>query len=161
MSPELIDSALSEQTAPPPAPSARRHLAARAGLVLVAAAQAEIGLWGLIAPHSFFTGFPGLGRHWVSPLGPYNEHLLRDFAAAELGSAVLLLGAAIWFNRTLVLIAGTAFLAATIPHLGYHVTASDSLPTADNIASLGAFVLEIAVVAAAMLVVSRAQSNSS
>jgi hypothetical protein len=125
--------------------------AARGGLALVAAGQAEIGIWGVIAPHSFFTTFPGLGRHWVAPLGPFNEHLVRDYAAAELGFAVLLGCAAIWFERRLVLVTGAAFLAATLPHFLYHLTTTDHLATGDNVASLGAFALEGAVVIAAMV----------
>jgi hypothetical protein len=124
--------------------------AARAGLVLVAGAQAEIGIWGLIAPRSFFNNFPGAGHHWVSELGSYNEHLVRDYAATELGFAVLLIAAAVWFERRLVVIAGIAFLAATIPHFIYHLTTTGSFSTADNLASLGAFALELAVVAAAI-----------
>ena len=131
-----------------------RVAAARVGLVLVAVAQAEIGIWGLVAPRSFFENYPGAGHHWVSELGVYNQHLVRDFAAAELGFAVLLLGAAIWFGRTVVLIAGTAFLTATIPHFAYHLTTTGSFSTADDVASLGGFVLEIAVVAGAMLIAS-------
>lgn len=136
------------------ASDARNHAApfARAALVLVALAQAEIGLWGLIAPHSFFRQFPGGGHHWVSGLGTYNQHLVRDYAAAELGFAVLLLGAAIWFERRLVLVAGVAFLAATIPHFVYHLTTTDSLSTEDNLASLGAFALELIAVCLAMLI---------
>jgi len=49
----------------------------RAGLVLVAAAQAEVGIWGLVSPRGFFTGFPGGGHHWVAAIGTYNEHLIR------------------------------------------------------------------------------------
>jgi hypothetical protein len=126
---------------------------ARIGLVLVAAAQAELAIWGLVAPHSLYTSYPGAGRHWISALGPYNEHLVRDFAAAELGLAVLLLAAAVWFTRTLVLAAGIAFLAATIPHFIYHLTTTASFSTADNIASLGGFVLEVALIGLAMSVV--------
>lgn len=124
--------------------------AARAGLALVAAGQAEVGIWGLVAPRSFFGNFPGAGHHWVAALGTYNEHLVRDYAGTELGFAVLLVGAAIWFSRRLVLIAGTAFLAATIPHFIYHLTTTGSFSTTDNLASLGAFVLELALVAFAM-----------
>jgi hypothetical protein len=129
--------------------------AARAALGLVALAQAEIGIWGIAAPHSFFTTFPGLGHHWVAPLGAYNEHLLRDYAAAELGFAVLLAGTAIWFERRLVLVAGAAFLAATVPHFAYHLTTTDHLSTTDNTASLGSFLLEIMVVIWAMTVATR------
>ena len=110
-----------------------------------AAAQAEVGIWGLFAPHGFFTGFPGAGHHWVSTLGPYNEHLVRDYAAAELGFAVLLACAAIWFERRLVLVAGASLIAATLPHFAYHLTTTDRLSTADNAASLGSFALELAL----------------
>ena len=130
---------------------ARHTFAARGGLLLVAAVQAEIGVWGLVAPRSLFTDFPGGGRHWISALGGYNEHLVRDYAAAELGVAVLLVGTAIWFIRPVVLVAGCAFLAATIPHLAYHLTTTGSFSTTDNIASVGGFVLEIAVVVLAMV----------
>jgi hypothetical protein len=133
--------------------------AARIGLLLVAAAQAEVALWGLLAPRSFFDDFPGAGRHWVSALGPYNEHLLRDYAAAELGLAVLLLGAAVWFERRLVLLAGVAFLTGTLPHFAYHLTTTGSFSTLDNVGSLGAFVLELALVAAAIVTVIRQRST--
>jgi hypothetical protein len=134
----------------------RAHLAPRLGLALVAVAQLELAIWGLVAPHSFFEEFPGAGHHWVSALGHYNQHLVRDYAAAELGFAVLLIGAAVWFERRLVLVAGTAFLVATVPHFVYHLTTTGSLSTADNVASLGAFVLELVLVAGAMFVAVRA-----
>jgi hypothetical protein len=134
--------------------------AARAALGLVALAQAEIGVWGIAAPHSFFTIYPGLGHHWVAPLGSYNEHLVRDYAAAELGFAVLLACAAIWFERRLVLVAGAAFLAATVPHFAYHLTTTDHLSTTDNTASLGGFLLELMVVVWAMVVVTKQPRRS-
>jgi hypothetical protein len=123
----------------------------RAGLGLVAAAQVELASWGLISPHSFYADFPGAGHHWVAALGPYNEHLVRDYAASELGFAVLLVAMAIWFERRLVLAGGAAFLLATVPHFIYHLTTTGSFSTADNLASLGSFILEIVLVAAAMV----------
>jgi hypothetical protein len=131
--------------------SPHRALAARAGLALIAAGNAELGIWGLVAPHSLYRNYPGAGRHWISALGPYNEHLVRDFAAAELGFAVLLIAAAIWFGPRLVLAAGVAFLTATIPHVAYHLTTTGSFSTADNVASLGAFALEIVLVVLAIV----------
>jgi hypothetical protein len=124
-------------------------------LAVVALAQAELGVWGIAAPRSLFNEYPGFGHHWIRELGSYNEHLVRDFAAAELGFAVLLLCAALWFGRRLVLVAGGAFLAATVPHLAYHLTTTDAFSTADNTASLVGFALEMAVVIAAMVVVQR------
>lgn len=132
----------------------------RVALALVAIPQAEIGVWGLLAPHSFFRNFPGAGHHWVVELGVYNEHLVRDYAAAELGFAMLLAAAAVWFGRQLVLAAGAAFLAATLPHLAYHLTTTGSFSTIDNELSLGSFVVEIVLVAAAMLAASRHAERS-
>jgi hypothetical protein len=133
-------------------------LAPRIGLVLVALSQADVGIWGLVAPHSFFRGFPGGGHRWVAGLGTYNEHLIRDYAASEVGFAVLLIGAAIWFSRRVVLLAGIAFLAGTLPHFIYHLTTTDSFSTTDNIASLGGFVLELVLVGLAMRAAARAPS---
>jgi hypothetical protein len=150
---------MSATAAQPRTASGRRTLAARAGLWIVAAGNAEVGIWGLVTPHSFFSSFPGAGRHWVSALGPYNEHLVRDYAAAELGFAVLLATAAVWFGPRLVLAAGLAFLAATLPHLAYHLTTTGSFDTTDNVASLGAFVLEMILVVLAMLTANRPERN--
>jgi hypothetical protein len=130
---------------------------ARIGLALVAAAQAEVGIWGEVAPRSFYENFPGFGRHWVAPVGPYDEHLLRDYASAEIALAVLLACAAIWFTRTVVLIAGASFLAGTLPHFIYHLTTTDKLPSLDNAVSLGSFVVEMAVVALTMAAVTQAE----
>ena len=134
---------------------AARAPAIRVGLALVAAAQAEIGIWGIVSPHSLYTGYPGAGHHWISALGPYNEHLIRDFAGMELGFAVLLFAAAIWFERRLVLVACAAFLTATLPHFIYHLTTTESFSTADNTASLGGFAIELMVVSLALVVVLR------
>jgi hypothetical protein len=128
---------------------------ARILVALVAAAQVEIGVWGEVAPRSFYDDFPGFGRHWVSPLGPYDEHLVRDYASAEIGMAVLLACAAIWFTRRVVLIAGAAFLAGTLPHFIFHATTTDDLPAIDNALSLGGFAVEMVLVAVPMAVVIR------
>ena len=46
----------------------------RIGLALLAASQALVGVWALLAPRSFFDDFPAFGRTWVALLSPYNEH---------------------------------------------------------------------------------------
>src|SRR3712207_2072212 len=53
----------------------------RAGLLLLASAPLVVGMWALLVPHSFYDDFPLPGRNWVSTLGPYNEHLVRDVGA--------------------------------------------------------------------------------
>ena len=69
-----------------------------------------IAIWGLLSPHGFYDDFPGLGRHWVSALPPYNEHLLRDFAAASLTIMLFLLGAAISSSGGLIQVAAGRLL---------------------------------------------------
>jgi hypothetical protein len=126
----------------------------RAGLVVLALPSAVIAGWGLVAPHSFYKNFPGAGRHWVSALPPYNEHLLRDFSAASLAIVVFLVGAAIVLERRAIQIALIAFLAYSLPHLAYHLTTTGHYSTGDNVGSLGGFVVTITI-AVALLALTR------
>ncbi|MGH2925809.1 MAG: hypothetical protein ACRDK1_07545 [Solirubrobacterales bacterium] len=126
----------------------------RGGLVVLALPSAVIAAWGLIAPRSFYDDFPGAGRHWVSALPPYNEHLLRDFAAASLAIVVFLIGAAIVLERRTIQVALIAFLAYSLPHLAYHLTTTDHYSSSDNVGSLGGFVITIAL-ACFLLVLTR------
>jgi hypothetical protein len=126
----------------------------RAGLVLLALPSAVIAGWALVAPRGFYDSFPGAGRHWVSALPPYNEHLLRDFAAASLAITVFLVGAAIVLERRTIQIALIAFLAYSIPHFAYHLTTTDHYSTGDNVASLGGFAVEL-ILAVALLFLTR------
>lgn len=132
--------------------------AARAGVLVVALAQAEIGVWGEVSPRGFYDTYPGAGHHWLTALGPFNGHLLRDFASAELGLAVLLACAAVWFERRLMLVAGTSFLAATLPHFVYHLTTTGAFAAQDDVASLAGFAAELVLVVFAMVTAVRRQA---
>lgn len=107
----------------------------RVGLALLALPALTIGVWALIAPHGFYDTFPGGGRNWVAALGPYNEHLVRDFAALNLALGGLLVFGMLTLDRRLVqggLIAAAVYSA---PHLGYHLTEFDKFGTSDNVIS--------------------------
>jgi hypothetical protein len=104
-----------------------------------------IAAWSLTSPHGFYRDFPGLGRHWVSALPPFNEHLLRDFGAASVTIALVLLGAALFCERRLVQVAVVAFFLGTLPHFIYHLTTTDHYSTSDNIWSLGGFAVELVI----------------
>lgn len=108
----------------------------RVGLVALAITPAWIGVWATAAPRSFYGNFPGGGRHWVSGLPPYNEHLLRDFSSASLGFLVLLVFAAVVLERRLVQGALLAYAVAGIPHFVYHTTTTSHFGTTDNVLSL-------------------------
>ena len=131
----------------------------RAGLVLLAFPNALIAGWGLTSPRSFYDSFPGAGKHWVSALPPYNEHLLRDFAAASLAMVVFLIGAAIVLERRTIQIALIAFLAYSIPHFAYHLTTTEHYSSSDNVGSLGGFVVTI-VLAGFLLALTRSTASS-
>src|SRR6188472_1898605 len=132
----------------------------RAGLVLLAIPSALIAAWSLISPRGFYDNFPGAGRHWVSALPPYNEHLLRDFSAASLAIVVFLVGASVILERRLIQVALIAFLAYTIPHFAYHLTTTHHYSTGDNLGSLGGFVVST-LIAFALLALTRPASGSS
>ncbi len=131
----------------------------RGGLALLAFPNAVIAAWGLTSPRSFYDSFPGAGRHWVSALPPYNEHLLRDFAAASLAIVIFLVGAAIVLERRTIQIALVAFLAYSIPHFAYHLTTTEHYSSGDNVASLGGFVVTIAL-AGFLLALTRPTASS-
>jgi hypothetical protein len=103
-----------------------------------------VGLWGTIAPASFFGDFPGAGHQWVSPLGPYNEHLTRNVAGLNLALATLP-------APEVVRAAGVAWFVWSVPHLAYHVAELDRLGPFDAVAQTVTLVL-ILVLAAGLTV---------
>ncbi|MEO1060979.1 MAG: hypothetical protein AAFZ07_06150 [Actinomycetota bacterium] len=121
----------------------RRSFRVALGYLIVV--SAEIGLWALLAPRSFYDGFPGLGRAWVAVDGPYNEHLVRDVGALNLALAVVLLAAAVRLTRPLVDIAALAAIVWGVPHLTYHVLNTDGLSASDLALSLGGLTLFVAL----------------
>jgi hypothetical protein len=88
-----------------------------------------VGGWQLLAPHSFWTDFPGLGRQWVSGDGAYNEHLVRDVGQATIAIGVVavigLVSGSVWVARA----TGLAALMAYLPHQLYHQEHLDRLPS--------------------------------
>lgn len=87
----------------------------RAWLVALAAGQLLLGAWTVLFPESFYTNVPTVD--WTPP---YSEHLFRDFGGATLGITVVVIAAAIWFERRLVIISQVAYLAFSLPHLIFH-----------------------------------------
>ncbi len=105
-------------------------------LGLLAAASALIGVWAGFAPRSFYGDFPGTGNPWVSPDGPFNEHLVRDVGWLNLALALVALVAAITLARAAVIAAAGAAIVAGVPHLAYHVAHLDLYGTADQIGNV-------------------------
>ena len=107
----------------------------RPGLLVLAATPISVGLWALFLPRSFFDDFPASGRHWVSSLPPYNEHLVRDVGALNLALGVLLATAAILLGRRLVRVSLAVWLIYAVPHFVFHLTEFDVLSFGDALAN--------------------------
>src|SRR3954454_23985512 len=116
----------------------------RPALVVLAIPLPWVGIWATLAPHSFYDDFPGPSS-WVSPLGPYDEHLVRDVGAFELGLLVVSLFALVTLERRVVQAALVASLVSGLPHLIYHLTATGPLSTADNVLSLAGLAAPVVV----------------
>jgi AhpD family alkylhydroperoxidase len=132
----------------------------RANVAVAGLLNAGIGLWAVISPHGWYRTFPGVGHHWISALGPYDEHLARDAGSGLLAVGVLLVWVALAPRARLLRPAVVASLAFSMPHLGYHVASSDHLPTADNIVNLALLTLAV-VLPAALLWVARPRGEGS
>lgn len=124
--------------------------ARRTGLVVLALSGVVVGTWALLAPRSFYDSFPGFGRHWVSPSGPFNEHLVTDVGAAYLALTAAALLALAWADLRTCRLAGAVWAVFSTPHLYFHVRHLDGLSTFDAVAQLGSLAgtLVIAVLVA-------------
>jgi hypothetical protein len=120
-----------------------RDLWLRLGLGLLAVAAANVGVWALAAPRSFYDDFPGGGRSWVSAVGPYNEHLVRDVGELNLALALLLAAAAVLLGRRLVIVALAVYLVNAVPHFIFHVSHMDELSTGDQVAQTVSLALAV------------------
>jgi hypothetical protein len=126
----------------------------RGGLAVLAVTPAFVGIWATAAPRDFYHHFPGGGHHWVSAVGAYDEHLVRDVGALYLGSLVLLAFAFAWLDRRLVQAALVSYAVAAVPHLAYHATALDGFSTGDAVAEIGGLALNV-VLPLALLPITR------
>jgi hypothetical protein len=115
----------------------------RSGLLLLAASALTVGLWALLVPRSFYEDSPLPGRGWVSALGPYDEHLVRDVGALNLALGVLLAAAAILLERRLVQVSLVAWLAYAVPHFLFHLTQVHHFSPFDNLANIGGLGLAV------------------
>src|ERR671927_225245 len=75
------------------------------------------GAWAELGPHGWYRTFPGLGHHWVSAVGPYDEHLVRDVGAALLAFGLLLTWTAVAPRSELLRPALVSTLVFAVPHL--------------------------------------------
>jgi hypothetical protein len=108
----------------------------RAVAALLALSAADVGLWASIAPGSFFRSFPGGGHHWVSVIGPYNEHLMRDVGGLYLSLVAVSVWAVVRPRPEITRLAGVAWLVFSLPHLAFHAAHLGSFGLADQVGNM-------------------------
>jgi len=131
-----------------PIAQGRRLVLLRSGLGLLAATQAVIGGWALLAPRAFYNGFPAAGHAWVALLPPYNEHLVRDVGALSLAITVMLVVAAVTADRRVSATALAAYAVYAVPHTLFHGLHLHGFSVEDAIAQMGGFVFQLVLIAA-------------
>jgi hypothetical protein len=130
----------------------------RLGLVALGAPLLALGAWAVLAPRSWFDDFPGGGRHWVSALGPYNEHLATDVGAFFLAIGGLLIFAAVVLERRAIQMALGGLLVFSIPHLVWHLGELGPYDTLDKV--LNVISLSLLVVVPIVMLLLLRQTNS-
>jgi hypothetical protein len=117
-------------------PISRYRTEIRAGLLGLAVPVLIVGGWSLIAPHNWYDQFPVGSGHWISALGAYDEHLVRDFGSLYLALGLLLAFAAVALDRLLVQAILWASLVFQVPHFIFHAANAEPLSAASNIVNL-------------------------
>ncbi|GAB2587611.1 hypothetical protein Aab01nite_49900 [Paractinoplanes abujensis] len=117
-------------------------------MLILAVSAAVAGVWAAAFPMSFYHDFPAPGRHWVSTLGPYSEHLVRDVGALYL--ALLVLSVWAWRRPTpeALRVTGGAWLIFNAIHFLWHMLHLEMFPPIDKVghaAALGG-VLALSIV---------------
>jgi hypothetical protein len=111
---------------------------------ILAASAALVGAWASFAPHSFYVDFPWPGRHWVSEVGPYDEHLVRDVGGLYLALLVITVWAVVRGTDEWLRVTGVSWTVFNLLHFAFHADHLDGLTTFDKIsqtASLGVLLI--------------------
>jgi hypothetical protein len=132
----------------------------RGGLLGLAAPVVVIGGWALFAPHNWYAEFPVGTGHWISALGAYDEHLVRDFGSLYLALGSLLVFAAVVLDRLLVLAVLGASLVFQVPHFIFHAANTGPFSTVNNVVNLAALAGGLVLTMILLGMVSRQQARA-
>src|SRR5215211_11001 len=127
----------------------------RLALLVLGIPQVGVGLWAMFVPERWYESFPGAGRDWLPAFGPYNEHFAVDAGAGIFAAGALAIVAAIWLERRVVQIAMLGFLAWSVPHAVWHLTALDALGTDDNVINVTLLAVTVVLPAVLLLTADR------
>ena len=130
------------------------RITARVALGILVFSGLFVGVWAAVAPHSFFSSFPGGGHMWAASDGPYNEHLVRDVGDLNLALVAVTVCACVWLSRSLAIATALAWLVYSVPHFMYHALNLQTVSGDDKVASLVSLAIPI-VLAICVLVAVR------
>lgn len=114
----------------------------------LAASAAYVGGWAVLAPRLFYDSLPGRGRRWVSVLGAYDEHLVRDVGGLYLALMAISVWAALRPRVETFRLVGLAWEVFSVPHLAFHAAHLNIDEVGDrvgNVVALGGTVALAAV----------------
>jgi hypothetical protein len=132
----------------------------RLGLLVLGIPQTASGLWAVIAPRDWYDAFPGGGREWLPAFGPYNEHFATDAGVGILAAGVLALAAAVVLERRVVQVAMIGYLAWSVPHAVWHLTAIDeALGTTDDVINVATLSVTVILPLVLLVTASRLESE--
>jgi hypothetical protein len=129
-----------------------RETVLRIGLAVLGFPALVIGVWAAFFPRSFYEDFPGFGRMWVAPDGPFNEHLVRDVGELNLALVVVTAVALVTLGPWLVRAVLAGWLVYSVPHLVYHLRHMTPFATDDQV-SIGASLALVPILAVVLLVI--------
>ena len=120
-------------------------------VALLAFSALLVGGWASLVPGSFYRDFPFPGRDWVSLLGPYNEHLVRDVGGLYLALLVISVWMVVRPTDSGMRMTGLAWVVFSIPHFTYHVTHLEMFPLVDKLLMSGSLFGTVVLAALLML----------
>ncbi|MEV4277608.1 hypothetical protein [Actinoplanes xinjiangensis] len=107
-------------------------------LAALAISAAVVGMWAALLPVSFYSDFPLPERRWVSTLGPYNEHLIRDVGFLYLALLVLTVCVLRRPTASAVRMTGGAWLIFNSGHFLWHMLHLEMFPLIDKVGNAAA-----------------------
>lgn len=114
-------------------------------VIAVGVATSILGAWAFVFPQSFFEDFPIDGAHWVSTLGHFNDHLVRDFGSAQIGLGIAAILVALKKSSAGISAVMVGYVAFGVLHLGYHFTTFGLFPSGSAAAQAVALALFVVI----------------
>lgn len=118
---------------------------------LLALSAIFVGGWAASAPRSFYQDFPLPGWQWVSMMGPFNDHLIRDVGGLYLALFVITAWVTLRPSEVALRMVGLGWLVFNVEHFTYHALHLHMFSVFHKVTMM--FFLGAVVVFAALLVV--------